>query len=37
VIKYTKGLSPVNTAIWSVLGFLSIIITYVSVVIFLLG
>ena len=37
VIKYTKGLSPVNTAIWSILGFLSIIITYISVVIFLLG
>ncbi len=37
IIKYTKGLSPVNTAIWSILGFLSIIITYISVVIFLLG
>jgi ABC-type uncharacterized transport system permease subunit len=36
LIKHTKGLSPNNTAIWSIVGFISIIITYFAVALFLL-
>lgn len=36
-IKHTKGLSPNGIAIWSITGFISIIITYFGVALFLLG
>lgn len=35
-IKHTKGFSPTGTAVWSIIGFLSIIVTYFGVALFLL-